>query len=364
MLLLPLLQIPSGHHQVADAVSRWLLQMKSDLQIEKVELLSHYNPIIEKIISRTYLKWIHHFPRVYAWTYRQVVYKSEDVELRKYRAYELIFLKEMKEIIDTLAPDLIICTHSFPSYLCSRLKLLGEIALPIINVYTDFIINQLWGIDGIDLHFVPDEDHKKRLQELGVEQQQIMVTGIPVDQAFYRTEKKKEANEETKHILIGGGSIGISITPELLQQFMISKRTHYTILCGRNERLYQEIKNLQLTNVTALPYISSREEMNRLYEQMDAVVTKPGGVTVSECLHKRLPIFIHNALPGQEEMNRAYLINKGLAYDLDMKKQTLEQQLLERLADGAGQMRFQSTVEQYLLNLEWEHALRLLTSRL
>ena len=43
--------------------------------------------------------------------------------------------------------------------------------------------------------------------------------------------------------------------------------------------------------------------MNELYSMADAIITKPGGVTISEALKKGLPIFIHSALPGQEEIN-------------------------------------------------------------
>ena len=49
-----------------------------------------------------------------------------------------------------------------------------------------------------------------------------------------------------------------------------------------------------LDHIKPLPYLSSRSEMNKLYEEVDAIVTKPGGVTISEALRKRLPIFVHS----------------------------------------------------------------------
>ncbi len=54
--------------------------------------------------------------------------------------------------------------------------------------------------------------------------------------------------------------------------------------------------------------------MNVLYEQAHAIITKPGGVTLSEALCKRLPIFTHSALPGQEEINKQYLLAKNLIF--------------------------------------------------
>lgn len=63
--------------------------------------------------------------------------------------------------------------------------------------------------------------------------------------------------------------------------------------------------------------------MNRLYEQATGIMTKPGGVTISECLQKRLPVFIYHALPGQEEMNLNLLHERKLVTDMrnwDMQK--------------------------------------------
>ena len=60
--------------------------------------------------------------------------------------------------------------------------------------------------------------------------------------------------------------------------------------------------------------------MNKLYDQVDAIVTKPGGVTVSEALRKRLPIFVHSVLPGQEQINLQFLKSQKLVFELDPKK--------------------------------------------
>lgn len=45
----------------------------------------------------------------------------------------------------------------------------------------------------------------------------------------------------------------------------------------------------------------------------DCLVTKPGGLTVSEALAKGLPMILINPIPGQEERNTEFLVNNGLA---------------------------------------------------
>jgi UDP-N-acetylglucosamine:LPS N-acetylglucosamine transferase len=57
--------------------------------------------------------------------------------------------------------------------------------------------------------------------------------------------------------------------------------------------------------------------MNELYDQADAIITKPGGVTISEALQKGIPIFIHSALPGQEEINLQLLKELSLVNEIN-----------------------------------------------
>jgi len=43
------------------------------------------------------------------------------------------------------------------------------------------------------------------------------------------------------------------------------------------------------------------------------VITKPGGLTSTECLVMRKPMVIINPIPGQEEQNAVYFVNNGTA---------------------------------------------------
>lgn len=97
----------------------------------------------------------------------------------------------------------------------------------------------------------------------------------------------------------------------------------FFVLCGKNEQLYGKLKNSGRANIVPLRYIKCKDEMNKLYDQIDGIITKPGGVTISESLYKRKPIFIYHALPGQEVINLHQLKKLGLVYELNYwKRQT------------------------------------------
>jgi UDP-N-acetylglucosamine:LPS N-acetylglucosamine transferase len=111
-----------------------------------------------------------------------------------------------------------------------------------------------------------------------------------------------------------------------------STQFDFLVLCGNNQKLYEELRSWNLPHIKPLPYLTSRSEMNRLYEEADAIVTKPGGITISEALKKRLPIFVHTFLPGQEQINLHYLKDKGLVFHLD-EKSSISCQLTNVLKD-------------------------------
>lgn len=317
--------MPSGHHQVADTIASYLTKRDHTIMCNKVDLLSTWNPFIESFITKAYLEWIGHFPKTYAWTYKHMAHHSSPN--RSYIYYELLFLKTMKQIIIEESPDLIICTHGFPSYFLNKLKIKDQCEVPVINVYTDFFINDIWGREMIDYHFVPTQAVKNELVHNHISENSIFITGIPIAEQFERKNNKPFKNHSRWNVLISGGSIGAGNIINLLQSQKSDKNIDYYVLCGSNKKLYEEIEMLNCEYIHPLSYITSKVRMNELYDLADAIITKPGGVTISEALQKRIPIFIHSALPGQEEINLQLLKELNLVYEINDNKLLSDQMI-------------------------------------
>jgi processive 1,2-diacylglycerol beta-glucosyltransferase len=355
VLFMPFLQIPSGHHQVADSLITGIKDIDPSIYCEKVDILHYgYGPI-EKIVSKVYLKWIAHLPEVYSWIYRKSVC-GEAKEEAQYKHYELLFLRVMRKIVSAKKPDLIVCTHALPSYMLSKLKQKGLLSTPVMNVYTDFFINDLWGVKGIDGHFVPSIRMKEYLLEKGVKEESIHVTGIPIHPTFLREMgtivNVKERNDNVRNFLVTGGNLGVGQMEKLVKK-MQRGDIKYSVLCGRNEKLYKRLKRLNRPNIKPIPFINKREEMDRIYSTSDGIIMKPGGVTVSESLFKRLPIFVYHTLPGQEEMNLAQLKHLGIAYHLrEWEEKDFEQELISFYHNSNAQIQYNEGLNRYHANIE------------
>ncbi|WP_234028539.1 MGDG synthase family glycosyltransferase [Lentibacillus sp. Marseille-P4043] len=345
-LFLPFMQIQTGHHHVADAIIHDLKKCEQKISCEKVDILSYSYGGIEKAVSSTYLTWIKLFPNVYNWLYQHAAY-NRTIHSSRHVLYELLFTYFFKRLIQEKKPRIIFCTHALPSMIASRLKEKKQLDAIIINVYTDYFINRIWGLHGIDYHFVPTAMVKDYLVDQGIQADRIFITGIPVHSAFFRQGKERQMTR-TITLLVTGGSLGVGAIARLLDK-ICEDCLRFHILCGKNKKLYEEIKRRSNPNVIPHSYITCRDEMNDLYEQVDAVVTKPGGVTISESLQKKKPIFVFNPLPGQEEINADQLQQQGLIIRSTLND--LEHQIISFFSNSNQREMYQQKMKAYHKNL-------------
>ena len=80
-------------------------------------------------------------------------------------------------------------------------------------------------------------------------------------------------------------------------------------VCGNNKKLKKKIdKNDWKHPLVNFGFVSN---VDKLMDAADYIITKPGGLTVSEALTKELPMLISKPIPGQEERNLEFLLNFG-----------------------------------------------------
>ena len=349
ILILPFMQMPSGHHQVADAIEAHIHAQDPHKTVEKIDIFHYTLPRIEKMISTIYLTWIQKHPLSYSKFYTKQ-FNGKSYRFKPFSPWENMMEQTLEQLILEKKPEAVICTHSFPSHAVARLKKRGRIQVPVINAYTGFFASGVWAKEGVDLHLVPSKDVQQHLMnEFHIHPKQILISGIPVHPAIQRTPLRPV--QRTPHLLIAGGNSGLGDIAHMTEQLSACQHSHITVLCGNNEKLYAHIEALQLPNVSARSYIKSRTEMNELYDSVDAIITKPGGVTISEALIKHIPIFISATLPGQEQVNMNYLLKNGLVYELNETTAPIEQ-VLSMIRNPIVTAKFHKAVKLYEADIE------------
>jgi processive 1,2-diacylglycerol beta-glucosyltransferase len=160
--------------------------------------------------------------------------------------------------------------------------------------------------------------------KLGIPQEKLTVSGIPVDPVFAAPKdkqlmrRKHSLAPDRTTILVSAGGFGVGSIEHLMTSLLEMKHPAQVIsICGRNEEMKRQIDAIaaRLTPdanvaVKALGYTT---EMDELMAASDMVLGKPGGLTTSEALARGLAFVIVNPIPGQEERNSDHLLEEGVA---------------------------------------------------
>ena len=110
-------------------------------------------------------------------------------------------------------------------------------------------------------------------------------------------------------MLFMAGSFGVSNIIKLYRDLAATgAKAQIIVITGRNQRLYEAFEK-ELAQGEKLPtrLIYFTDEVEKYMHASDLLVTKPGGLTVSEALACNLPMAVFDAIPGQEEDNANFL---------------------------------------------------------
>jgi processive 1,2-diacylglycerol beta-glucosyltransferase len=215
--------------------------------------------------------------------------------------------------LQRLAPDAVICTHPLPVCLMAELKRKG-FRIPLCTVLTDYDLHGYWTHSGVDLYCMPTNELANELRIRISNQAKILVTGIPISQSFLQKsacELQPDAGGG-KHILIMGGGLGIGVLPIVQELVGTDHLNRFTVVCGRNQVLFEELKE-RYRDCPNIRIIGFTDRMHELMAESDLLVTKAGGLTISEALAMRLPMVLYIPSQGQEWRNGKLMVDRGAA---------------------------------------------------
>ncbi len=208
--------------------------------------------------------------------------------------------------------DVIIVTHFFPQEVTAALKRRGLISSRIVCVVTDYDVHRIWLAAGTDHYTVACERTREKLISLGVGEDKILVSGIPVHEKFIQQPEisvlkgRLGLKEDYFTVLVATGSFGIGPIEEILRNL---KGVQALVVCGHNKNLFSRLQNVRSGLIKIFGLVNNMEELMAV---ADVMITKPGGLSISEALVRHLPLIFFNAIPGQETNNIQVLAYYGI----------------------------------------------------
>lgn len=345
-----------GHNRAAKAMKDEIEKKCIDgehITCEIIDSLKLINTTMDKIISSGYEKSAKYTPKAWGGVYKMsdanIVSKHE----YKGNLFNTLLASKLKKLLKERKPDLIIGTHPFPMIALSTLKkkypyrnaFNSFFVPPLISVLTDYTAHSTYIQDEIDYYIAGDEYVKEVLISEGVDGDKIKPYGIPVEKSFLEHREKSVVLEELGlapdkfTVLLMGGSFGAGNIKDTLKELLeIDRGFQIIVITGRNETLKEKLeKSLEKHTIDKnISILGFTQDMNDILSAVDIIVSKPGGLTTTECLLKELPMIIPYYIPGQEEENMDFLSNCGAA--LRTSKKFTISVLLKVLIDNPTRM--------------------------
>jgi processive 1,2-diacylglycerol beta-glucosyltransferase len=312
--------IGAGHAVAAEALCRTYEEKFGGVAYH-VDFLRYTHPYLSRTVEQAYYLVTKHTPSIWKLIYNMG--GTQNVPIKRFEKY--IGLRKYREMIEKYRPDAIIATHFLPAAIVSYLY--PNLPIPNGVVLTDYVSHQLWVNPNTEVYFVAHPAMKEELMALGVDESRIKVTGIPVRPCFINTVKSQahHATHRTRlraklHIdrhlpliliMCGGNAVGP--LAEVLEELngISGENFQVIVITGRNRKSYRELKQaLYNTNLKG----QVRGNVRSIHEYMacaDLLISKAGGLTVTEALITGLPILVIRPTPGQEDGNTAYVTQEG-----------------------------------------------------
>ncbi|MBZ5535074.1 MAG: methyltransferase domain-containing protein [Acidobacteriia bacterium] len=302
-ILILTIQFGAGHHRVAEAVSksceqefpgwdarvvdvtgcmpRWIRWVYVDLYL----LVLKYVPFLWRWIEGVQRKQSHTFPPA-------LLHSTADRLYRQIKEWNI---------------DAIISSEVGVNEIASILKGRYLPNTPLVAVLTDYDADRAWIQNEVDIYCAGSEEVRSELLALGAPVEKVRVTGIPVDDQFFSPSPQILDQQDTVNshaglrILLAGGGEGLLRVSHLLRTLDgMGSQAAVTVLVGTNRKLQRSLKRINALKNIQLHIQGWTQEMPRLFHSHDLLISKPGGVTVTEAMAAGLPLLATLPLPGSE----------------------------------------------------------------
>ncbi len=310
----------AGHLRAADALEKAVKLHSLAASVRHIDTLDYTNKPFRALYQKAYLEMVNKMPEVLGWLYDYM-----DTPWQKERrrlALDKLNARRFIKMLDEEQPDLVLCTHFLPAEIISWLKAKQRLTCRQGIVVTDFDVHAMWLCHHYEHYFVPLEETRVHLVNLGIPPEKITVSGIPIDPVFASPKDPRQMrikhglDPDATTILVSAGGWGVGPLEHLIQVLrQLRHPAQIVALCGRNEELKTRLSEPAVSgsgSVRVIP-VGYTTEMDEFMAAADLLVGKPGGLTTSEALARNLVMVIVHPIRGQEERNSDHLLEEGAA---------------------------------------------------
>ena len=303
-----------GHRSAANSIAKAMDYLHSG-KAKTVVINPILEPPLSPILRSTEVNYdrnVNKHPDFYRFTYE--ISDSRSASAIVETTLSLALYRKIRHLLESHLPDAIVSTNQLFSAPVGFAMRAMDLKLPFFTVVTDLAdVHSLWFNPAPDRFFVASEQVKAKAVTCGIPPEKIILSGIPVDPALADVHLDKTALRKANGLdpklttLLVVGSKRVNGIPDYLEALQHLKQPFQVVLiAGGDETLFDRVTRQKWNfPIHIEKYV---ENMSNWLLIADILVTKAGGLILSEGLAAGLPIILINHLPGQEEGNVEFVL--------------------------------------------------------
>jgi processive 1,2-diacylglycerol beta-glucosyltransferase len=235
--------------------------------------------------------------------------------------------------INAMKPNLIVATEVGACEIGRMIKRQRP-EMKLAGVVTDYEGEPIWSCPEVDWFSVSLPLVRDQLVEWGAPAEKIEICGIPVDGRF---SKRPSADERERILrdfgltadrpiaLVMSGGMGFTRMDHLIKELIDSGLDAQVIaVTGQDQKMKRRLEELKGQGRISLNVLGWCNRVHDLMHISDLLVSKPGGMTITEALAVGIPIVAFDPLPGAEVKHCEYLSENGAGVYAKGYKQTAQ----------------------------------------
>lgn len=298
-----ILTIPHGaaHQRVANALRKALLEIQPELPVEIEDALAYCARWFRTYYD-SYEIPLKYWPTLWGWIEsKQHSYTSTGPGWLYRRGAQGLF-----RFMEEFHPDIVIATEVGTCELAAMFKRERRTPFFLVGATAGVDLDRPWAQPEVDLYPIMPGDVAAQLEAAGVPRAKILPCGVPIDPSFgslpdrsgIRAQLGVEEGIPMVLSLFGGAGHGQPrrIVAELEK---IRRPLQAVFITGRNRDLEEAVRR-QCRGFPRFRAVGWVDNMHEWLTAADLLVSKPGGMTVTEAINSAVPLLAFEPLPGAE----------------------------------------------------------------
>lgn len=221
-------------------------------------------------------------------------------------------------MVERERPDVIVSTWPGGTEILARLRLTGELRVPVVSAITDLSSLWWWAHAGVDLHLITHPEAVAEIHEIAGPDAAIEVVRGLNDPAWVVPLAEDDARRALdlpvgpRLVVVSGGGWGVGDLEGGIDIALRRPDTMVVVLCGGNDELRARLERDYAADDRVRVW-GFTDRMPELFAAGDALIHSTAGLTMLEAQMRGLPAISYGWGRGHIRLNNEAYARFGLA---------------------------------------------------